>query len=666
DTMNAEFSLTGILSNPLLSISIPNGTFSVNNIPMTISLQATVVDREFELEQASIKWGTTKVENITSKISFNEWTGFVSCMAETVVMDKTLVAPLTASFKGIKSEDKKSALPESYEIDISTPKLSGSFIKSQQPLSVHILSMSDQTLISSSANMGLTGYIKANGEMSLVIDNQIPFKLKIAGNTKSKSADLRFYDIDIDLAKATKLIDFSLMKIYNGKVIGEFKIKGPADNRGFDGQVMIIPAEFSMPQFFKAHAKTDVIYLHFDKDTISTPKTRCMLKRTPVDVTVNVFFKKMHLDNISVLVKTLDDNYAPININMNQVHVKGNAQVDLDINVDNELIAVQGALTVKDATAEFGTSTVDDIVAAFNTSDVQEESNVQVNLDVTMQSRVQVYYGSFLRGLVVPGSRVTFAYDMFDDKMTLDGDVPLRSGEIIYLNSSFYVKEGRITFSEKDNGVDPYVSLRAETRERDDNNNDVTISLSVDHQKISELSPKLTSSPAKSEKEIMELLGSFVSAQSDSMASFILATGDYALQTMVVRRVENALRDFLNFDILSIRSMVVQNAVKYGISPESSKQGMTISNFFDNTTVYVGKYLGNSLYLDALLRLSYNKNRINDESTLQGLIFKPEIGLEMESPLANIRWSLAPDLSDLSRNRIMLIPSLTLSWKFNY
>uniref|UniRef100_UPI00298E0191 hypothetical protein n=1 Tax=Treponema sp. TaxID=166 RepID=UPI00298E0191 len=47
DTMNAEFSLTGILSNPLLSISIPNGTFSVNNIPMTISLQATVVDREF-------------------------------------------------------------------------------------------------------------------------------------------------------------------------------------------------------------------------------------------------------------------------------------------------------------------------------------------------------------------------------------------------------------------------------------------------------------------------------------------------------------------------------------------------------------------------------------------------------------------------------------------
>ena len=93
---------------------------------------------------------------------------------------------------------------------------------------------------------------------------------------------------------------------------------------------------------------------------------------------------------------------------------------------------------------------------------------------------------------------------------------------------------------------------------------------------------------------------------------------------------------------------------------------MTISNFFDNTTVYVGKYLGNSLYLDALLRLSYNKNRINDESTLQGLIFKPEIGLEMESPLANIRWSLAPDLSDLSRNRIMLIPSLTLSWKFNY
>ena len=147
---------------------------------------------------------------------------------------------------------------------------------------------------------------------------------------------------------------------------------------------------------------------------------------------------------------------------------------------------------------------------------------------------------------------------------------------------------------------------------------------------------------------------------------FMLATGDYALQTMVMRKIENGLRDFLNFDILSIRTMVVQNALKYSISRQSERQGINISNFFDNTTVYIGKYFSKALYADAMLRLSYNKNRINDATTLQGLIFKPEIGFELESPLAKIRWSVAPDLSDLSQSRIMIIPSLTLSWKFNF
>ena len=112
--------------------------------------------------------------------------------------------------------------------------------------------------------------------------------------------------------------------------------------------------------------------------------------------------------------------------------------------------------------------------------------------------------------------------------------------------------------------------------------------------------------------------------------------------------------------------MVVQNALKYSVSKDSDRQGINISNFFDNTTVYIGKYLGSDLYADAMFRLAYDKSRKNDGSTLQGLVLKPEIGLEMESPIANIRWSVAPDLSDLSRQKIMFVPSLTLSWSFNY
>lgn len=668
DTMNAELSLSGALTNPLVSLSVPNGKFTINNVPVNFSIQASIVDLEFELTKASLEWGNLKINDITSKLSLNDWIGTFDCNVDTVFMDRTLMAPFHAEFKGFKNELSKKFVPESFELDLICSKPSGTFVKSQQEISIKALKTAEEILISSSPNLGLTGSINEYGDVRLSVNNNIPCKFDVATNIKQKYSDLRISDVNIDLDKMLKLVDFKMAKIYNGTLTGEFAIVGSKNTRQFDGHLQIIPAEFSMPEFFTAHARTDVINIYMGKDLIYIPTTRCMVRRSPVDVSVNINFKKMVLDFVTVNVRTVNDTYAPVNINLNQIHVKGNGQLDLEIVVDTESVTVTGDITAKDTTAEFGTSTFNDVVNTINNSNETNENSlgVQVMLDVKMQKRVQVYYSSFLRGLVVPGSEVIFSYDSAYDKMILSGDVPLRSGEIIYLNSSFYIKEGRIIFSEEDDGIDPYVSLKAETRERDSMDNEVTIALQVEHQKLSQLTPKLTSSPARSEKEIMEILGNFVTGNSDNAGTFGLAIGDYALQTMVMRRVENALRDFLNFDILSIRTMVVQNALKYSISRDSERQGVNISNFFDNTTVYIGKYFGNAIYADALLRLSYNKNRINDASTLQGLVFKPEIGLEMEAPFANIRWSLAPDLSEIARNNIVIIPALTLSWKFNY
>lgn len=668
DTMNAELSLSGVLTNPLISLSIPNGKFSVNKVPVNFSMQASIVDLEFELTSANLQWGDLKVSDMTSKLSLNDWIGNFDCNVNTVFMDRTIDAPIHVDFKGIKNELSKNFMPDSYEVDLICPKAGGTFIKSQQEISIKALKTAGNILISSSPNLGLTGSINEDGDVNLSVNNNIPCKFNFSTNLRQKYADVRITDVNIDMEKLLKLVDFKMAKIYNGILTGDFAIVGSKNTRQFDGHLQLIPAEFSMPDYFTAHAKTDVINIYMGKDIIYIPTTRCLLRRSPVDVTVNIQFKKMQLEIVTINVKTVNDAYAPVNINMDQVHVKGNAQLDLEIVIDGESTIVTGDITAKDTTAEFGTSNLDDVVTNLSNSNENSDNNmdVQVMLDVKMQKRVQVYYSSFLRGLVVPGSEVVFSYNSAYDKMMLNGDVPLRSGEIIYLNSSFYIKEGRILFSEEDDGIDPFVSIKAETREVDSMNNDVTISLEVEHQKLSNLTPKLTATPAKSEKEIMEILGNIVTGKSESAGNFGLAIGDYALQTMVMRKVENALRDFLNFDILSIRTMVVQNALKYSISRDSERQGVNISNFFDNTTVYIGKYFGNALYADALIRLSYNKNRVNDASTLQGLVFKPEIGFEMAAPFANIRWSLAPDLSEIARNNIVIIPALTLSWKFNY
>ena len=162
------------------------------------------------------------------------------------------------------------------------------------------------------------------------------------------------------------------------------------------------------------------------------------------------------------------------------------------------------------------------------------------------------------------------------------------------------------------------------------------------------------------------MLGQIALGDSENMSSLLLATSDYALHSTFGRAIENKLRDLLNFDILSVRTMVLQNALKYGLSSNKSDNDLAIGNFLDNSTVYIGKYFGSELYVDALLHWSYDETKVDNKFTPGGLVFKPEFGLELEAPFAYIRWNMAPDINAMMNNRIASSTSVTLSWKFSF
>ena len=148
----------------------------------------------------------------------------------------------------------------------------------------------------------------------------------------------------------------------------------------------------------------------------------------------------------------------------------------------------------------------------------------------------------------------------------------LRGGEVTYLNRNFYLKEGRIVLNETQDSFDPNLTIRAETRERDENGEPVTISISAIRQNASRFSPVLTATPAKSESEIYSLLGQIVTADSTnqngtfSIGNMLIAGLDYSVQVTLLRKGEDALRDLCNFDIFSVRTMMLQNALKQGLN----------------------------------------------------------------------------------------------------
>ncbi|MCQ2610724.1 MAG: translocation/assembly module TamB [Treponema sp.] len=679
DSINAEVSVTGTLSNPFVSVSIPRGTMTINGSPLALSASAVVEDKVVELRNASVDYAYTQASDIHGTFSLREWAGELNFNVKTYLAESALGAAFNLAIKGVSAEDiSADIIPEMWDVTFSTQKFEGEFIKNSQPIFIRALVAPGQTIISSSDNIGLSGTILSNGELNLGIHNGIPMNLNVNGNIKSKNVSLSVSDIDCNLGNIMSYFNIPEIKIFDGHLTGAFSIIGPKEDLGFYGQVKVTPAEITLEHFFKGHAKAPEMVVNMNYNLMTTEPIHAMLKRSPIDINMTLTFNSLAIETFNIFVKTVGDTWAPLNMNMDQVHIKGNTKLDLEIVMEPQehRVTVTGDITAKDTNCELGTSRINEVVNAFVNKKAKRASldgfdnlpppmAAHVMLNITALTRVQVSFSSFIRGIVVPNNSIVFTFSSDSEKVGVVGEIPLKSGEIVYLNNAFYIKEGILSFPANTDGIDPYITLRAETKVFDDRNEEVTIGLKINHQRITELAPVLTATPARSEKEISELLGHFVSGNSENMGTFMLATGDFALQLMVVRRVENALRDFFNFDILSIRTAIVQNALKQTFR-KSRAEEVSVGNYLDNTTVYIGKYFGSALYTDFMLRLVYDKNRVADTTTLRGLMFKPEIGFEMASPIGNIRASLAPDISRLMQQQLGINPSLTLSWKFNF
>jgi hypothetical protein len=67
-----------------------------------------------------------------------------------------------------------------------------------------------------------------------------------------------------------------------------------------------------------------------------------------------------------------------------------------------------------------------------------------------------------------------------------------------------------------------------------------------------------------------------------------------------------------------------------------------------------------------MLHVSLEDSTTNDITSAGKMLFQPEFGMELESPFANIRVNMAPDINALLKNKFVPSASVTLSWKFAY
>jgi hypothetical protein len=256
--------------------------------------------------------------------------------------------------------------------------------------------------------------------------------------------------------------------------------------------------------------------------------------------------------------------------------------------------------------------------------------------------------------------------------LSITGNLPIKSGDIYYFDRDFQITEGALRFNESLKNFDPVLSVRAETKVRDDTGEDVSVALVYNAPIMSDFTPDIETVPARSDLEVMALFGQAVapyskSGETDAASTVLLATGGVFGQVGIVQPFEDVLREGLNLDMVTIRTDIIENTLAEGLARGNlSKEGSRttgLGRYLDNTSLFAGKYIGDALFISGTVTANYFEGQ-RLRSVFGGLEFETSVSLEMETPFFNVAWSYSPDPT---RNQNFVADNeISLKWQFSY
>lgn len=661
--INADISVLGSISNPGITANVYNSSIALGGSPVNLSLLANLEDKIFTISNSNIKYVGQEIKDFELNFNLSTYEATSKGLLVGNLFEETIQTPFSINAQAEKKE--KSVIPEIINIntifeDITSTKY-GNYGKTQLSL---LVSPNRIDIIGGLKN-SLVGTVLNGQDLKVSLSKNLPFNLTANGVFKNGLIDLQVDDINIDFEKCSSLINFWFFQALAGNATGNLAITGYMSDPDFSGAINCKNLKFTSPGFIKEPFTVKDITFTANENIISANNFVCKTKKGYVDAFLQFEFDQWSLYSVDLNIKTRKDNLVAAKFSMTNMEFEGDAACDLKINtILSEGVEVTGSVFAENAA---GTLTL------FSKQSDSTSSNnyfsTKLDLSVLIGQHGQVQFPNkenpILRALINPQTNISVKMDTDNNFFELNGDLVLRGGEVVALGRTFYLREGRLLLKETQDSFDPTITVRAEMRETDSDGNNVRIILSANNQKLSMFTPSFSASPAKSESEIMALLGQIVISEDtetlqDLGVNVLAGSLNYVAQSTAIKQMENGLRDFFKFDIFSLHTSIIENALLVGI--DDTSKTVTIGNYLDDSSVYIGKYLGNALYIDALMHLDYNASLVESGKSTTGLSLEPEFGFELDSPFAVIRWSIAPDIGSLNK---FLVPdaSIGLSWK---
>ena len=697
NVVTATINAMGTIENPYISVDVAPSSISFGGVPLTVTAHSRLEDGELFLDGGEVQIGNQYIRNIFANFSLSNFSGalhaeydtnlgslysiqvpvdvnITSSQSEMSLMNNgntVMASDNNDGFVGIVSTLAR-GLPEMISVD-ARAELGGNFFKNPETVELNLMRIPGFILVDSKNDLGISGSITEDGFINMNLSGRMPLHAVVQGRASEELLDIQLRDISSDLSKFTSLVSFPYIMLHGGHLTGNLHIGGILADPQFVGQLLATKLTINCPDYVPELMIAPEAVITFQDNELLLDKVYFDIADGCAYLDLRLVMDRLMLDVLTLDINTPTNVMVPARINIPSktssapsILIEGDSTCNLDIAVTMTGIDIIGRFFVDNVD-------IDIISSGIRGENTRQEGLIYttsrgkftttLDIGITTGQHVELFFDPVLRGLIAPNTKGSFRFDSSSASYVIESDIVLRGGEITYLNRNFYLREGRVVFTETDS-LDPLITVRAEIREHDQNGEPVRITLSAENQRLSAFNPTYSSSPPKSEIELMTILGQALTADVQSGLDVILSGVDYGFNLLVLRKIENALRDFLNFDIFSLRTMGLQNSLKQWLTTDEGNKKLTIGNFFDNTTVYIGKYFGSSIYADAMLHFAYDEKKALEDGTSSGLRFQPEIGLEMDSPFGAIRWSMAPDLENA---QYLWVPStsISLSWKFS-
>jgi hypothetical protein len=514
----------------------------------------------------------------------------------------------------------------------------------------------------------LRGSLGADGAFELTLRDRFPISADVKGTMADNIVTATVDNLELDLKKVSPLLSLEKdkLKILDGLLSGSLSFKGPISDPEINGTLRLAGASLISDQLITGKLGPFSTTIDFAGKNLEMSPTAVFLEQGLVSVSASALLDQWSLTDLKFNVASDKDSVINVSTKIAGITViDAKAKVDLVLSLENDVLVADGSVFFERGQVLInpqgflpapGAEPPDPAALAY-----------RIRASMTFGKQLEIYLPDnnipLVRGFTSPGSALKLQYDSVSQEFSLDGQIDLRTGYVLYYLRNFFLKSGSIEFAENNAKFNPLITASAELRE---SNAVGTVKIMLDAEKspLNDLKPRLSSVPFYTETELVSMMSGGVLAVDTSDDSLNLreaaiASSEFIPQLNIFKRFEQGVQKALGLDIVLIRSSFIQRWLLDLTKPATEANPEDpLARYLDQSELYVGKYITDSAFLHGGLKIK--EDPLVSSSRLR---LDSEFGIELESPLGLINWSITPSWDEGS---FVTGQELSLSWRYVY